>query len=240
MKKQFAIILAALLSASIFFAACDQASKTPPEIGSPVADDANGQTSEEEKGTVSDAANPDQPAADKETPSEDKPIIKPGGSDTPTSSKPDPKPESKPDPKPEQKPDPKPEEKPALSANDIWASVKDSMGEVSSLSDMNSETLSDLYGVSSSDLVSFVGKMPLMNVKATEIFIAEVKDGKMDAVKTGIKNRQADLAAQWEHYLPDQYEIVQNYKLVTSGNYVLFVVSENASSVVSAFQKSVG
>ena len=36
-------------------------------------------------------------------------------------------------------------------------------------------------------------------------------------------------------YLPEQLELVQNYKLVTNGNYILFAVSEYADEAVTAF-----
>ena len=70
---------------------------------------------------------------------------------------------------------------------------------------------------------------------ATEYFIAQVKDGKMDSVKASLEARQDALDQQWSQYLPEQYELVKNYQLVTNGNYVLFVVSEYADEAVSAF-----
>ena len=57
----------------------------------------------------------------------------------------------------------------------------------------------------------------------------------MDTVKAGIAKRQADLVEQWKQYLPAQLELVENYKLVTNGNYVMFAVTEYADDVVSIF-----
>ena len=91
----------------------------------------------------------------------------------------------------------------------------------------------------SGDLDSYVAKVPMINVKATEFFIAKVKDGKMDTVKEGIAKRQADLDEQWSMYLPDQLELVQNYKLVDSGDYVMFAVTEYADDIVKAFEDAV-
>ena len=107
--------------------------------------------------------------------------------------------------------------------------------DIPSLSDVDAETLSALYGISTDDLVSYVCKMPAISVQATEFFIAEVKDGKMDAVKAAVEKRQADLVQQWSQYLPEQLELVENYQLVTSGNYILFAISEYADQAVSAF-----
>lgn len=131
-------------------------------------------------------------------------------------------------------PTPTPESKPQT---DVVASVWNDISKLDlpSMMELDDATMSSLYGINTSDLVSYKCYMPMMAVHATEFFIAEVKDGKMDAVKAGIAKRQADLEAQWSQYLPEQLELVKNYKLVTNGNYVLFAVSEYADQAVSAF-----
>lgn len=134
-------------------------------------------------------------------------------------------------------PSPAPTEAPAadLSAEDVWNAVSAGR-ELPSFMDLDDGLLSDLYGIDAADLDSFVAKIPMMNVHATEFFIAKVKSGKMDTVKDGIAKRQADLEEQWSSYLPEQLELVQNYKLAESGDYVLFAIYENADSVVKAFE----
>ena len=150
-------------------------------------------------------------------------------SDTPAS-----KPSDTPASKPSATPTPTPDTKPQTDVvATVWAGI--SKLELPSLMAVDDATLSALYGISASDLVSYQCHMPMMAVHATEFFVAEVKDGKMDAVKAGIAKRQADLVAQWSQYLPDQLELVENYKLVTSGNYILFAVSEHADAAVTAF-----
>ena len=150
-------------------------------------------------------------------------------SDTPAS-----KPSDTPASKPSATPTPTPDTKPQTDVvATVWAGI--SKLELPSLMAVDDATLSALYGISASDLVSYQCHMPMMAVHATEFFVAEVKDGKMDAVKAGIAKRQADLVAQWSQYLPDQLELVENYKLVTSGNYILFAISEHADAAVTAF-----
>ena len=116
----------------------------------------------------------------------------------------------------------------------MWNEIAKS-SDLPSLSDVDAATLEAVYGISSDDLMDYVCKIPLINVTATEYFIAEVKDGKMDSVKASLEARQDALDQQWSQYLPEQYELVKNYQLVTNGNYVLFVVSEYADEAVSAF-----
>ena len=120
----------------------------------------------------------------------------------------------------------KPTTPPASSAvvDDIWSDISSAV-ELPNLSDVDAETLQMVYGISADDLTDYDAQMPLMNVIATEYFIAEVKEGKMDAVKSALGSRQADLDQQWKQYLPEQYERrSKNYKLVTNGNYILFVI----------------
>ena len=158
------------------------------------------------------------------------------------SSKPSAAPTTKPTQKPAESskpsatpaPTPTPESKPQT---DVVASVWNDISalELPSMTELDDSLLSSLYGINASDLVSYKCYMPLMGVHATEFFVAEVKDGKMDTVKAGVEKRQADLDTQWSQYLPEQYELVKNYKLVTSGNYILFAIGEQADQAVSIF-----
>lgn len=125
-----------------------------------------------------------------------------------------------------------------LSAEDVWNAVSAGR-ELPDFMDLDDGLLSDLYGIDAADLDSYVAKVPMINVKATEFFIAKVKSGKMDAVKDGVAKRQADLDEQWSMYLPDQLELVRNYKLAESGDYVMFAVTEDADDIVKAFNDCV-
>ena len=115
----------------------------------------------------------------------------------------------------------------------VWNEI--SALDMPMMTTVNDALLSSIYGINASDLVEYVCKMPAMNTTATEFFIGEVKDGKMDTVKAALEARQDALDEEWSKYLPEQYELVQNYQLVTSGNYVIFVISDQADEAVSAF-----
>ena len=151
-------------------------------------------------------------------------------------SKPSAAPTTKPTTKPTAQPTPPPTQAPADAStvlNSVWTDI--SKNEMPALIDLDSDTLSAVYSISSSDLEAYICKMPMMATHATEFFIAKVKDGKMDTVKAAVEKRQDDLEAQWSQYLPEQLELVKNYKLVTNGNYILFAVSDQVDSAVSAF-----
>ena len=101
--------------------------------------------------------------------------------------------------------------------------------------DLDDELLSDFYGVDPADLVEYICKIPFMNTQATEFFLAQVQPGKMDTVKAALEKRQADLVEQWKQYLPDQLELVENYQLVTNGDYILFAIADCAGDAVNEF-----
>lgn len=194
----------------------EETPETAPETTPPAAENPSEEPSQEPSEKPS--ATPDtKPSTPPSTPS-----AKPSA--PPASSAPSTQPQPTPTPEPEPQVD---------VVQSTWNAI--SQYELPSLMDVDADTLSALYGISSDDLVSYVCKMPALAVHATEFFIAEVKEGKMDTVKAAVESRQAALVQQWSQYLPEQLELVENYQLVTSGNYILFAVSEYADEAVSAF-----
>ena len=119
----------------------------------------------------------------------------------------------------------------------LWTSMEEGL-ELPMMMELGDDELDFLYGLNAADLESYVARVPMMNVHATEFFLAKVKDGKMDDVKAALESRQATLEQQWSQYLPDQYALVKNYQLVVNGNYVFFCIAEDADSVVSLFNEA--
>ena len=117
---------------------------------------------------------------------------------------------------------------------ELWASMEENL-ELPAMMEMDDDALDFLYGINADDLESYVARVPMMNVHATEFFLAKVKDGKLDTVKKALEDRQANLEQQWSMYLPDQYALVKNAQLVVNGNYLFFCIAEDADSVVKLF-----
>ena len=148
-----------------------------------------------------------------------------------------PSPTPKPTEKPSEKPQPteEPSEAPSgdVSVSDIWAAIEDA-GEQPDLMDMDSLLLTDLYGMDAeADLVEFVAKMPLMSANVTEFLIAKVTPGRADAVKAACESRVEALKGGGLY--PSTVELVENYKIVINGDYLLFCIAENADEVVEIF-----
>ena len=127
-----------------------------------------------------------------------------------------------------------------INLNDLWSKIE-ALGEMPMQMDVPDEFLADAdnYGIDKADLEDYIAKMPGMMVHATEFFIAKVKDGKMDTVKAALESRQAALDTQWSTYLPDQYELVKNYKLTTNGSYIFFAVSRFAGQAEGLFNDAI-
>ena len=246
MKKLFAMALSGLLSAALLAGcASDTQPTATPDVSASLPAVSESVTPQPEESILpEESQQPEESIQPSEQP-EETPSAQPSAKPTATpSAKPSAKPSAAPTTKPTAKPTatPKPTAAPtATPAPTPETSVVQSVwNEISALdmpmmTTVNDTLLSSIYGINASDLVEYVCKMPAMNTTATEFFIGEVKDGKMDTVKAALEARQAALDEEWSKYLPEQYELVQNYQLVTSGNYVIFVISDQADDVVSIF-----
>lgn len=94
--------------------------------------------------------------------------------------------------------------------------------------------LEDFYNLSESDLEDFVLYMPEMSTNIEEIFIAKVKSGKMDNVKAACEGRQQGMAEEAAFYVTTG-AYVDNYKLVSNGDWLLFCVCGDPEGAVAAF-----
>ncbi|MDQ6421248.1 DUF4358 domain-containing protein [Paenibacillus sp. LHD-117] len=102
------------------------------------------------------------------------------------------------------------------------------------------DMVKDLYHLDAALFEDYAIRTPMMNVKTNEISIIKVKDAKdIPAVEEGLKQRAADVQKQFETYLQDQYENAKNFKIVTKGQYVLFVISEEADAIIAEFEAQV-
>ncbi|WP_169089955.1 DUF4358 domain-containing protein [Paenibacillus sp. PL91] len=108
--------------------------------------------------------------------------------------------------------------------------------EQPALVEMTGDMVKQMYDIDPALLEEYTIMSPMMNIKTNEVAIFKVKDAKdAAAVEEGVEKRAADVQKTFETYLQDQYENAKNYKLVTKGNYVFFVISEQADKLVTEF-----
>ena len=213
-KKFIALALSGALTLSLL-AACgspDAEGTTPPVSTPPATESLTPTPTPSPEVTPSETPEPTESAQPSETP-------EPSESTQPSES-----------PKPSETQ--KPSESPSASAvQSIWNEVADL--DRPDMMDMDAALLSDLYGIESSDLVEFIGKMPLMSAHVNEFLIAQCAPGRVDAVKAACEARLETLKAG--NMYPETLTLLENYKLVTSGDYILFCIDEHADAMVEAF-----
>ena len=126
---------------------------------------------------------------------------------------------------------------PTLSANEM---VDEMLAKVEQpmMMEVTGEQVQEVYNIDPEKLEDYAIRIPMMNVKSNEIAILKVKDvADVPAVEEAVKQRAETVQQQFETYLPDQYENAKNYKLVTKGNYVLFVISDQADELVTEYDR---
>ena len=97
--------------------------------------------------------------------------------------------------------------------------------------DITMENLTTLFNINAENVEEVVGKMAMMNVQASRYFIIKAKDGSVDTVKQQVEDYGNSYEQQWATYLPEQYELVKQRKIGVKGNFVYFIVAENAAEL---------
>ena len=250
-KKLLALALSGALTLSLL-AACgspDAEGSAPPASTPPATESLTPSPSPSPEATPSETPEPTESPEPSETPeptesAQPSESQKPSESPAPSGSQ---KPSESPAPsgsqKPAESPAPsesqKPSETPAPSESPSASVVQSIWNQVSGLErpemmDLDAALLSDLYGIDPADLVEFVAKMPLVSANINEFLIAQCAPGRVDAVKAACESRLATLQSSASQY-PETAELLENYKLVTSGDYILFCIDGNADAMVEAF-----
>lgn len=110
--------------------------------------------------------------------------------------------------------------------------------ELPALMEVDAETLEAVYGIPADWVTAYACRIPMMNVHATEVFVAHAKPDHLEEVKAAVQARQEALEATWEMYLPEQYDLVRSSVTEVYGNYVLYAVTEHADSIRVIFNQN--
>lgn len=124
---------------------------------------------------------------------------------------------------------------PELTANEMVDKMLEKV-EQPMLMELPADQVKEIYNIDPDKLEEYAIRIPMMNVKTNEIAILKVKNtADVSEVEETVKQRAENVKKQFETYLPDQYENAKNFKLITKGNYVLFVISEDADELVKVY-----
>lgn len=92
-------------------------------------------------------------------------------------------------------------------------------------------TLNDVYYLDDTLVEDYAISYAQVNVKAEDIAIVKAKEGKTDEVKKMLEKRLEDVKADFESYLPEQYEIAQRGKVFTYEDYVVLVIADDVEEI---------
>ncbi len=80
---------------------------------------------------------------------------------------------------------------------------------------------------------------PSTNMGAEELLLIKLRDpSQAEAVEAAVMQRWEAQRNVFEGYAVDPYELLGRYQLLVRGNYILYVVAEDAQPVVRAFESS--
>ena len=165
-----------------------------------------------------------------ETPTKPQATTKPEASSKPEAST---KPEAPTKPEASAKPEvPQTPEATSLSSSEVFSQITSGL-ELPNQMELDADLLMNLYGIDASLLESYCVKMPMMSFQITEIGVFKVKDANnVDSIVAGINKRAGDVGSV---LYPSLQETFDSRVVVTKGNYILFAMDENASTIAANF-----
>ena len=100
---------------------------------------------------------------------------------------------------------------------------------------ISDEMFVNTYKIRTDLLADYIVMQPMTSVHANEMAVLKVKDeNDVDTVKKALEERANTLKEQTLY--PEQKDLVQNYKIVSKGKYILYVVDKNADTIVKNFE----
>ena len=120
----------------------------------------------------------------------------------------------------------------------VFNSLREEMPEMLVLD----ETIQlNLLGIDSADCQQVITAICADSVRADEIWLIQAKDtAALEKLTALAKTRVESQAEVCESYSPDQYAIVKEAELVTSGLYLALLIGPDAASMKKAFTSAIG
>ena len=103
------------------------------------------------------------------------------------------------------------------------------------LGKMDENTMKTAYDMDFSYFDEYYGRIPQKNTHATSVIGVKVKDGKKAEARAELMKYQAAMEKNFERYLPDQYDMVKDYRIIENGDYMVLVIADNADDIETAF-----
>lgn len=95
-----------------------------------------------------------------------------------------------------------------------------------------------MYGIDGSNFETVTGFFPMITSPDT-VIIGKVADGKLDAAKEALEAQRALTQQNFEQYLPEPLERAKNGQIVTSGDYIMLIISGDNDTAIRMFKDGV-
>jgi len=116
------------------------------------------------------------------------------------------------------------EETPSYDVNEVLNTITTAV-PITMPGELPESEVEMILGLTSEDYVSYAGQICMAMVSADRVVVVEAAEGKIDVVTQALENYKQSAIAQFELYLPDQYEKAKAGRVVVKGNYAVLVIA---------------
>ena len=103
---------------------------------------------------------------------------------------------------------------------------------------MDAAGMAETYNIPADCFTEAVGFFPMM-VSADTVVIGKVAPGKLEEAKAALEAQRAATQQSFEQYLPGPLENAKNGKVVTSGDYIMLIISGDNDTAIQMFKDGV-
>lgn len=131
---------------------------------------------------------------------------------------------------------------------DIISNIENEVETISQLMEIDlkdeempqiNKDIAKAYNINGEDIEEGIIKCPMINLTVDEIAVLKVTDeSKIPAIEEALKQHVEVVLKSFENYMPENYEVAKNYILKSNGNYVFFVISQDAEKIEEIFDDS--
>lgn len=102
----------------------------------------------------------------------------------------------------------------------------------SKVSGITLDNIEEIAGISSSNLEQVIGKKAVLNTDASMYILLQPKQEYYESVYEEIIQFGAQYENEWRNYLEAEYDIVVDRQIGKIGNYIYFVISDDADDIL--------
>lgn len=127
-----------------------------------------------------------------------------------------------------------------INVEDVYASIENAV-ELNEMTILGEDMILNLLGIEAEKTVQLKVAEAADGLLADEIWLVEAVDEAAAKEIVDLANTRIELqAAASKTYSPEQHEIVNKAQIITSGNFVAFIVSPSVDDIVAVVNEAFG